>query len=382
MYIYKKKMGIFSLLVVSLLFITGFAPVQQMNPEDEDITIRITQVDTSEFPEVTVYVSVVNAEGEPVGVEASRLELKENNKVIAHDQLQGIGEVRKLTTMLVMDVSGSMNSAGKLEAAKAVARDYVNQMRHDDQAGLLVFNTEIDYVQAITSDHHELINAIDSLEAMDDTAMYDGLMLAVDILEPISGRKAIIVLTDGLDNRSTSTPEDVIQNIGYGGLSISTVGLGDPSQGPGVLSAIDEDVLISLADNAGGRYGYAEDEQALRELYDLYSRTLQSEYVITYTSPSNLRDGVNRALIVSLSPETGLNEQSVEQTDQITYNPGGLVPEVAEPAHWPLFLILLGGLLVLLFIPAFVSGLTRLISGSGKGKRRFFKKRPRIKLKD
>mgnify|MGYP006974917620 CR=1 FL=1 len=46
-------------------------------------------------------------------------------------------------------------------------------------------------------------------------------------------------------------------------------------------------------------------ENTLKALYDLYGRSLQSEYAITYTSPSRLRDGVSRSLQVRLSPAAG-----------------------------------------------------------------------------
>ena len=55
----------------------------------------------------------------------------------------------------------------------------------------------------------------------------------IDLLEPVEGRKAIIVLTDGLDNRSKMSPQEVIQLIGPQGLSISIIGLGDPTQSKG-----------------------------------------------------------------------------------------------------------------------------------------------------
>ena len=67
--------------------------------------------------------------------------------------------------------------------------------------------------------------------------MYDAISNSIEILEPVSGRKAIIALTDGLDNRSINKPEDVIESIGPGGLSISTIGLGVAEQGSGSLSA-------------------------------------------------------------------------------------------------------------------------------------------------
>lgn len=374
-----NKFGCLSLIILALVFLTGFTPAQGSNPDAGDPVIRITQVDTSQFPQVTVYVSATDINGEPLGVEASRLVLDENGVVITPDTISGSGEVGPLTTLLVIDISGSMNSLGKLAAAKDAAKAYVYQSRQDDVTGLLVFNTQYDTVQPLTGDRDVLVAAIDGLVAYDDTAMYDALMKGVETLQPVSGRKAIIVLTDGMDNRSQATPEDVIQSIGPAGLSISTVGLGDPRHSEGNLRGLDEAALRNLAENTGGVYGYADDAEALKNLYERYGRALQSEYVLTYTSPSSLRDGVNRSLTVSLSNESGATSADTEST---VYNPGGLVPEVVQPASWGLFVALLVVLLLLLVMPVVLRKAISLARGPQAGKIKFIEHQSKIKLKN
>ena len=58
------------------------------------------------------------------------------------------------------------------------------------------------------------------------------------MLNPLSGRKAIIVLTDGMDNQSTSTADEALAGIGFGGLSISTVGFGQIPEGEEEADAV------------------------------------------------------------------------------------------------------------------------------------------------
>lgn len=368
---YRRMM--IALLILSILGLSGFAPAQQDESTEQAVSVLITQVDTSQFPLVTVYVSVVDEAGEPVGVDAADFVLTENGEPISAHQIQGIGEVGPLTTLLVMDVSGSMNSAGKLSAAKVAAQSYVDQMRTGDQTGLLIFNTSITYVQEVTTNQQALMQTIDGLRAKDDTAMYDALIEAIDVLENYSGRKAIILLADGLDNRSVKTPQDVIASIGPQGLSISIIGLGDPTHGRGAQSALDQVALTSLAQSAGGIYGYAEDEQALKEVYARYGRALRSEYVITYTSPSQLRDGVNRALSVSLASTLTDGQRAV-------YNPGGLLPEIAEPVPWLTFFAILFGLIVLMFVPTVIGWAFAFADGVQKKVKP--EKKIQIKLKD
>lgn len=222
----KKKMQFlltFCLVVVMWITQTAFGPALQTTPEPEaplagSLTARITQVDTSQFPAVTAYVSVTDANGEPVPVRPNQIVIRENGEVMEPEQIGGADDIGPLATMLVMDISGSMNHGGKLEAAKAAAKAYVDQARPTDQIGLLTFNTEIEYEEPLTKDRQELVTAIDGLKALDDTAMYDGLGEAIDLLEPVEGRKAIIVLTDGLDNRSKLRPQQVLRLIGPQGV--------------------------------------------------------------------------------------------------------------------------------------------------------------------
>jgi len=361
-----------------LILLVAFTPLQIAAAQDETPQIRITQVDNSQFPKVTVYVSVTNAAGEPVNVDASQIQISENGQAMQPDDIGGSGEIGPLTTLLVIDVSGSMLQAGKLEAAKAAAKAYVDQMRPGDQAGVLAFNTKVNYVQPVTADHAALAASIDNLNAQNDTAMYDALSAGSKTLKDVPGRKAVIVLTDGLDNVSKITSDQVVQDIGPSGLSISTIGLGDPGK-MGVNSGLDEAGLRNLADRAGGAYGYANDPDSLQALYGRYARALQSEYRFTYTSPAALRDGTNRNLNVSLTTLQGSAASA-----EAKYNPGGVLPEVAQTVSWPVFAAILGVLLLLLILPLLLGNLFQGQGAKGKGAKGFSfgkAKKPHIKLK-
>jgi len=363
----KRKLnpiGLVCLALVVLATQTGFSPNPQTTPpapEPANLTAQITQVDTSNFPKVNVYVSVTDASGEPVAVSPNKIVIRENGEVMKLEDVGGADDVGPLATMLVMDISGSMNHGGKLNAAKEAAKAYVDQARPEDQIGLVTFNTEVTYVEPLTKDRREVTDAIHLLKAEDDTAMYDALADGIDLLEPVEGRKSIIVLTDGLDNRSKLSPQEVLQLIGPQGLSISVIGLGDPNQSTGNITSLDEPALKALAEQAGGAYGYANDADSLKALYEKYGRALQSEYVLTYTSPAKLRDGVNRGLSAAVEETPGGVLGSIESA--FSYNPGGLVPEVVEPASWLLFIGLILALILLLFIP----WLIRLFRSRGSG---------------
>lgn len=369
------------LLTLILLIATVLgAPLRVASAQADDTQIRITQVDNSDFPNVTVYISVTNSAGEPVGVDSTVIQIYENGKLMQPMNISGGGEgqAEPFTTMLVIDISGSMDKNDKLTAAKDAAKAYVSQLRQSDQAGLMTFDTKVYYVQPITADLTALTNAINGLQTGGDTAMFDALVEAEKALEGVTGRKSIIVLADGLDNRSINTADNVIEQIGPSGLTVSTIGFGDAATAS--QSGLDENALSSLAERSGGLYSFVSDSEGLNKLYQQYGRALQSEYSITYVSPATLRDGINRNLSVSLST-AGVSTET-------NYNPGGVLPEVSSNS-WTLFAWIMAGLLLLLVIPFIFGSASGLLSGIGKQRKGKIKmaqptpagKRPNIKIK-
>ena len=361
------------ILTVILLTFFGLLQLSPVAAQSGETQFRITQVDNSQFPNVTVYISATNADGEPVGVEPESIQIHENGELMEPVNVRGGGavvggEAIPVTTMLVIDISGSMDKNDKIVAAKEAAKTYVSAMRPGDQVGLITYDTHVYIVQPITADITALTSAIDSLQTGSDTAMYNALIDAEKALEDVSGRKAIIVLTDGLDNQSNNTADDVINGIGESGLSISAIGFGDSAASG--QEGLDEAGLRSLTERAGGQYAFATDAHTLNNLYQQYGQSLQSEYAITYISPFTLRDGINRNLTVSIS-EFGVSAKG-------EYNPGGVLPEVPT-SSWTLFGSILTAILILLFAPFAVNRTVRVFSG-GFGNHNGFPKKGRIKL--
>lgn len=361
---YLRFIPVAAILGVMLLLAVPTSAIAQGSEQ-----VRITQVDSSSFPKITVYASVTGPNGEPIGVDASRLTLYENGKLIKPDSVRaignGTGQTEPVTTLLVIDTSGSMNENGKLDAAKNAAHAYVDQMRPGDQVGVMAFNDKVQYVQPLTGDKNALNSAIGRLSAQDNTAMYDALGQGVKTLSSVSGRKSIIALTDGMDNRSSTNADNIISSIGPAGLTISTIGFGDPGIGTTVYAGLDEARLRSLADRAGGLYAAANDAASLRKIYEQYARVMQNEYAITYGSLTTLRDGVNRSLTLSLAAPGG-----APVSTQGKYNPGGVVPELSKiPTTAPIFLIGMAALIALLLIPGAIAWSVGRLGGQKRGSR-------------
>src|SRR5438477_5771128 len=166
---------------------------------DDTVKINVTQVDPSDFPNVRIVASAVDAQGKPVkGLQASDLTLSESSR----GQRIGVdlaNTVTPIALVLVLDTSGSM--AGKPFAdAKAAMSSFVQSLGAKDQAAIVTFNTAVSIAQPLTADKAALSAAIDRAVAGGDTAIFDALSAAADVISPVpaSSRRAIILPTDSI----------------------------------------------------------------------------------------------------------------------------------------------------------------------------------------
>jgi Ca-activated chloride channel family protein len=336
------------------------AAASQALAQEESLTVQVVQVDESRFPEIDVYVSVTDADGEPVtDLKQENFRLEENGQRIRLADFSQAGEQGSITAVLVIDKSGSMDHAGKMEAARKAAVSFVGLMRPGDFTGVIAFDTEVTIIQPLTDDQETLVAAIESIETGSDTALYDALHAAADMLKEVSGRKAIIAVTDGMNTAGARTLDETLTMVDEEGVSVYTIGLGDPELGTSAYAGIDEETLQAIAQESNGIYQFAPDPEDLSDLYETLSYRLQNEYKLTYESPTPLRDGVKRDIVVSIVGTDGAAEVTAD------YNPGGVIPEVAPRSTWGLFAIMFVVLVALLAAPTVVGKAMALAGGGG-----------------
>jgi len=126
---------------------------------------------------------------------------------------------------IVVDTSGSME--WKLSAAEAALQHFVRTLNPRDQFFLIAFSDRAFMLQDFTYNRADLNRAIGLLHAYGRTALYDAVVQGLQRVE--QGRwpkKALLVMTDGMDNASSSSLSDAIQAARRGGVLIYTVGLG------------------------------------------------------------------------------------------------------------------------------------------------------------
>jgi VWFA-related protein len=216
------------------------------------------------------------------------------------------GSAGPISTVLVIDRSGSMDENDKLDGAQDAARAFVDQMRPGDQTAVIAFSNEPELIEPFTDDKDRLDRSIRRIRADGSTALYDSLIAGVDALAHAEGRRALLLLTDGRDvlrtgddtQASRASLDAAIDTAVKAGIAVQAIGLGDRSGGE--RDGIDEGVLQQIAAQTSGEYFYAPSGDQLAGLYRKLSAGLQQEYRLTYRSPRPFYDGTRRDIRVSV----------------------------------------------------------------------------------
>lgn len=126
---------------------------------------------------------------------------------------------KRVDVMAVLDVSGSMEDEQRLEQAKEALRIFVEQLQDDDGFGLTIFSdqaTVLTPVSPIGPKRAEVLNRIAGLTPRGATRLLDTVVEAyqeISASPPGQRIRAVVVLTDGLDNRSQRSAQDVLSLI-------------------------------------------------------------------------------------------------------------------------------------------------------------------------
>ncbi len=281
---------------------------------------RVAQVDSSAYPDVTIYVSVTDAAGQTVGgLTQDDFQILEDGQPVAVSDFAGGGQTA-INTVLVIDRSGSMDVSGKMEGAKDAAVAFVEQMRPGDRTAIVAFDNQAELIQSFTSDTHALSRAIRSIRPGSSTALYDSLIAGVEQLDGVAGRRALLLLTDGRDlvgtdsdePASDATLDQAIDSAERAGIAVQAIGLGERGSDDR-RTGIDERVLRRMAAETDGEYFYAPSADQLAALYRRLAADLHQEYRLTYRSPRPFYDGTRRNIEVTVGGMPAAGGQYVEK---------------------------------------------------------------------
>ncbi len=253
------------------------SPAPTPRPLPPGATGELAGIDASFFPPTLfAYLRIQDSAGQPImGLSASDVRAEIDGRAATDLSLSHYSQAPvPLYASLVIDYSGSMEGQ-PLEAAKAGARAFLNLLRPGDRVEVIGFNDRPQLLQTWTDDPKAAGDALDLLPAQNWTALWDALYLAAGDLSGCSGRKAIIVLTDGADNRSQHTAQEVTERARRVGLSVFAIGLRS--------SEYDAAPLQALVQSVGGQYVEAAAPGELEEYYRRTVGAIQREYRLTLT---------------------------------------------------------------------------------------------------
>ncbi len=202
--------------------------------------------------------------------------------------------------VLATDISGSMLAEdfrpNRIEASKKVAVDFIDG-RQNDRIGLVIFAGESFTQCPLTLDHPVIVNLLKQVKSgmiEDGTAIGMGLATAVSRLKESKAKsRVIILLTDGVNNRGFIDPltaAGIAQsfNIRVYTIGVGTIGMAPyPVQTPfgtqyqNMKVEIDEELLQKIADQTGGKYFRATDNQKLKAIYDEIDRLEKTKIEVT-----------------------------------------------------------------------------------------------------
>ena len=179
------------------------------------------------------------------------------------------------TVVLCIDTSGSMRAhdvePSRSEAASDAARTFINSVPDGTQIGIVSFSSSAVVIQPPSADLEAVRDALGRVPAPEGgTAIGDALQLAAQQM-PKTGRRIIVLLTDGVNNLGVD-PVEAARSAASQGIVIETVGVGSSGSGqiiPGTDEPADLDAatLRTIAETSGGQYAEARDAATLQDAF-------------------------------------------------------------------------------------------------------------------
>jgi len=268
---------------------------------------------------VTVACEVTDRNGVPVkSLQVEDFELRDNDRLQKIDHLWQEQDL-PLTIGLIVDVSGSQSAF--IEQHRQTLTQFLRQViGAKDRAFLLTIGPEVKLMADLTGSVEALRKGVDDIEGLQlrgvqfgescleavpyrgcgGTALWNGVYAAArQKMKWVKGRKALIVLSDGLDTGSPHSLPDAIQSVQEAETVVYAIKYVDPEITPsqaGVskrgasIRGLANRGLERLTDETGG-YTFPNPEDKLAEVFARIEQDLRNQYVLGFTPPEDARDG-------------------------------------------------------------------------------------------
>jgi VWFA-related protein len=260
-------------------------PVQILN------TKGLAFVGMSEVEAVQVTVTVTNDGKFVQGLPRSAFHIWEDGRPQTISSF--VSEDVPLELIVAVDVSGSM--AESMPQLRAAVKDFLRAVPLSNQVTVLGFNDSVITVARKTTNLADRLAAVDRLAPWGATALYDAIALGIDTLGQQTGRKAMVVFSDGEDQGSNLTIGAVEQRLQASDVTLYMIG-----QGRGISAEPLKKIMQRLADPTGGRALFTESVDKLHGAFEELLQELSHQYLVGYQSTNTARDGTLRELKVEV----------------------------------------------------------------------------------
>jgi Ca-activated chloride channel family protein len=278
-------------LTVSLTSLTfpSFLRAQQ----DDDVVRVNTDL-------VILNITVTDKAGQYVpGLHLSDLKIFEDGQEIAPQLIADFSlHEAPFASVLLLDTSGSMET--RLSLARSAAIRFLDNLREEDVAAVYKFDSKVEQIQEFST-ARDLAPMAFGMRANGMTTLNDAIVDAAKALaQRPEKRKAIVVLSDGMDTSSRASSEKALESALAVGASIYAVDM-SATQGSGFRNAQSAATLRSFAEKSGGRFVSTPGGPALREAFASIAEELGHQYTVAYRPLNRARDGKWRKLDVKVS---------------------------------------------------------------------------------
>ena len=206
-----------------------------------------------------------------------------------------VAENLPLNIGLVIDSSGSMEK-GMPFVREACAELFRGLMREKDRGFVLEFRERPKFLQELTGDSGALQKASRDLRAAGATALYDAVVLGLYQFRTLTGRKALIVVTDGDDNRSHVEFETLLRYARSAGAPIYFIAVNIP-----IIDFKSRKVVREIANESGGEVFSIGSASKIGEVTKRIEEELRSQYIVAFKSDSTKPEGQYRSVTVAIA---------------------------------------------------------------------------------
>jgi len=264
-----------------------------MSARDEVILPAFDLTDRTEVRSIVLETGVYDKKGRAVStLQAGDFVVRENGEIQTLDLVKP--ESLPTTTLLLVDSSQSM--AGRFAEVRHAASRIAQALGAKDRVIIAPFNHHIGTVTGPTNDAATIEESIDAMRAMGGTAILNALNDGVRLLDGVTGRRVMILITDGFDENSTVDAATALNAVQSGQVTVYSVALG----GVTGVSLVGERMLRQLTDVSGGRSFFPWRDLDLMSVANEVSADARNRYLITYTPHNQQKDGKWRSIAVEV----------------------------------------------------------------------------------